>query len=59
MQNDDYLRQLEDIRARNNALWLELLRIAIEEAPVRTKKVIQVINDNDRAISALLEKLAK
>lgn len=49
--------EIEHIRTRNNSLWMELLKIALEYAPVRTKKVLQQINENDTAVSKLLKEL--
>lgn len=55
----DLIDQIEEIRRKNNVLWMEILRIALETNPKNTKRVIKDITDNDRKISALLEKLAR
>lgn len=49
--------QIADIRHRNNALWMQLLKIALEHAPTETKGVLCQINENDTAISLLMRKL--
>jgi len=49
--------EIEHIRTRNNSLWMELLKIALEYAPVKTKEVLKQINENDTAVSKLLKGL--
>ncbi|MFA5397848.1 MAG: hypothetical protein WC346_17695 [Methanogenium sp.] len=49
--------EIEHIRTRNNSLWMELLKIALEYAPVKTKEVLKQINENDNAVSKLLKGL--
>lgn len=53
------IKKIRDIRTKNNVHWMKVLEIAMEADPVRTKKVLQAITDNDRAISALTEQLAQ
>lgn len=55
---DVIIDQIEEVRRTNNGCWMELLRIALEEAPERTQKVLLEINKNDRKISGLLGILA-
>lgn len=45
------------VRSRNNDLWMEILDIAMEAAPERTKDVIKRIRNNDRQITELLDHL--
>lgn len=53
------VRQISDIRANNNVLWMRLLEIALEHAPADAKAALRQINSNDREISGLLQELAK
>lgn len=55
----DYIAEIARIRARNNGLWMHLLEIALEQAPVHTKEVLRSINRNDKEISDLLAELSK
>jgi len=59
VEDEAVLNQIESIRANNNSFWIEIVRIALEEAPERTKNVLNVINANDKEIGLLLERLAR
>lgn len=56
-EKGNQIYEIEHIRTRNNSLWMELLKIALEYAPARTKKVLKQINENDTAVSKLLKEL--
>ncbi len=47
------------IRIANNVPWKKLMEIALRHAPDETKAALREINANDRAVSDLLEQLAK
>ena len=51
--------KITEIRENNNRLWMDILRIAYEFHPIRTKKVIEKILKNDRKINDELEKLVR
>jgi len=57
--NKTIVRKISDQRTINNLHWMKILEIALEHAPKETKIVLAAINDRDRAISDLLEELAK
>jgi hypothetical protein len=57
MHFESEISQIEDVRRDNNKLWMDILRIAMELAPGRTKDVIRKINENDKKISDLLGKM--
>jgi len=52
------IREIEKTRSRNNKNWMDLLRLAIQYAPSRAKKVLKEINKNDQKISKLLKKIS-
>ena len=52
------IREIEKTRSRNNKNWMDLLRLAIQYAPIRAKKVLKEINKNDQKISKLLKKIS-
>lgn len=56
---DAIIGQIESIRRINNSCWMELLRIALEAAPERTRKVLAQIDQNDRKVSSLMKVLAE
>lgn len=59
MTHATMIRQISDIRANNNVLWMRLLELALEHAPIDAKAALRQINTNDRAISELIGRLAK
>lgn len=58
-EDDRIIQQIADIRENNNRLWMQVLKIAVNAAPAETKSVLQQINHNDKAVSGLVERLAK
>ena len=50
--------EIEQIRADNNKLWMELLRLALKHAPNEAKKILRAIRKNDEAISQLFGRIA-
>jgi hypothetical protein len=54
----DLVSEIEEIRVRNNHLWMDLVRVALESSPGRAKSILKQINANDRLISDALGRLA-
>ncbi len=48
--------QIEEIRRKNNKNWMDLLRIALKNAPKDARKILRKINKNDKKISKLFSK---
>lgn len=59
MTNKQIIKQIGDIRSKNNILWMHILEIALENAPTETQRVLTAINDNDRVISVLVADLSQ
>lgn len=57
LQTKMAITQIERIRVRNNRLWMQLLRIAIEADPVRSREVVTKISKNDREITKWLSRI--
>lgn len=57
LQTKMAISQIERIRVRNNRLWVQLLRIAVESQPVRAREVITKISKNDREITKWLGRI--
>lgn len=55
----DQLDRIEAVRARNNGVWMWILRIALEADPVRTKDALRQIDAADAEIGRLLKELAE
>lgn len=55
---DHIINQIEEIRKQNNENWMNILRIAMREAPKETKGLMKLISDCDNQINELTRKLA-
>lgn len=51
--------QIQEIRSRNNQLWMDILRIAFKYASDETKKKMEKITANDAEINELTKKLSE
>lgn len=56
-KEDLIINRIENIRAKNNGNWMDLLRIAMRADPKATKKIMKSIFELDKAISSEVEKL--
>jgi hypothetical protein len=57
LTNEAIVLHITSIRAKNNQLWMELLRLALKTSPKETKQILALINKHDKAISKWLGKL--
>lgn len=57
MSDIKYVREITEVRAMNNCLWMAVLEIALKTNPLETKKVLKKILDNDTRINERLKKL--
>jgi len=48
---------IAEIRADNNALWMDILKLAMKLAPAETRKITKQISKNDKEITKWLGKL--
>lgn len=55
----DNIKKMEKIREKNNVLWMKILRIAYESNPKETKKIIEVISDNDNNVRNIFKEMLK
>tara|TARA_B100001029_G_C14989387_1_gene411065 strand:+ start:228 stop:407 length:180 start_codon:yes stop_codon:yes gene_type:complete len=56
-KSQEIVNQVKKIRTKNNKCWMELLKLALEYAPEKSKKVLKEINKNDKKITNLIGKL--
>jgi len=57
IKNNRIINQIQEIRKKNNVNWMDILRIAFESSPNRTKGVFKNIFKDDKSINALSRKL--
>lgn len=53
------IKQIQNVRTKNNKYWMDVLRLAFKFAPKEASKIMKKININDKKISYLVEKLSK
>lgn len=51
--------QIEKVRTKNNLNWMNILRIAFRKDPEAAKRCFRKINQQDKQISRLVEKLCR
>ena len=51
------IKEIKEIRVHNNDLWMQILEIAVEVAPEKTRKILKGVKENDEKISKLLGEL--
>ena len=51
------IKQIENIRKKNNVNWMNLLRLAFKHSPKKTAKIMSKIYIDDSNISKLVKKL--
>ena len=52
------IKEIENIRKKNNEQWMKIMSIAFEFAPDKSRLVLKKINLNNKKISSLVTKLA-
>ena len=53
------IKQIENVRSKNNKNWMDLYRLAFAVAPNESVKIIKKILAKDKSVSKLAEKLIK
>lgn len=51
--------KIQKVREKNNRLWMDILRIAMEGNKERTKEILKRISENDTRITRLSNELAR
>ena len=59
MTDLEIINQIEKVRSKNNINWMNILRLALNHAPEKTKEILSNINKDDNKISNLLKELSK
>lgn len=53
------IKQVENVRSKNNVNWMNILRLAFKLDPLNASKIMKKINYDDKKIAKLLNKLSK
>jgi|TARA_B110001452_G_C14894691_1_gene312699 hypothetical protein len=53
------IKQIENVRKKNNVNWMDILRVAFKYAPKEAATIMKRINTADKKVSSLVNKLAK
>jgi hypothetical protein len=59
METAELVDAMERVRVRNNTLWMDIIRLALEVAPERTKAILRDIQANDTAVAVLLRDIGE
>ena len=54
-----FIDKIEKNRKKNNLKWMNILRVAMEHAPTKTKKLLNNINKIDNKISKDVNSILK
>lgn len=53
------IKQIENVRSKNNKNWMDLYRLSLAVAPDKSIKIIKKIISRDKSVTKLAEKLIK
>lgn len=53
------VKNIENLRRKNNTNWMNILRLALKHSPKETKKLLNKINNFDKKISKEVNSLSK
>ena len=53
------IKQIENVRSKNNKNWMDLYRLSLAVAPEQSIKIIKKIIHRDKSVTKLAEKLIK
>ena len=53
------IKKIQKIRSRNNANWMNILKLVFKYAPKEATKLMKKINNDDKKISNLVNQLTK
>ena len=53
------IKQIENVRSKNNKNWMDLYRLSLAVAPEQSIKIIKKIIQRDKSVTKLAEKLIK
>ena len=56
-KSKEIIEKIQNIRGRNNVNWMDILRLAFEKSPDKTKTIFKRIFYDDRSINKLSKKL--
>ena len=49
--------KIQKIRAKNNKLWMDLMRLAFDHAPEQAKVIMSQISQNDEKITKAVKEM--
>lgn len=59
MTDTDLIDSIQEVRAANNRLWMDIVRLAVTRAPKQAKKLLRQIRLNDLKVSELMGELGE
>ena len=52
-----WIDEIQEIRTKNNELWMDILRLAFKTKPEEAKEIMKQITENDKKISDITAKV--
>lgn len=59
MTENEIIGMIESIRMSNNRLWMDILRVAMDKAPDKTKQILADIRSNDVKIAEMFHRMSE
>lgn len=53
----DQIDKIQEIRTKNNKLWMDLMRLAFHHSPEEAKKIMSQISQNDEKITKAVKEM--
>jgi hypothetical protein len=58
-RDEKLIDEMEAIRSRNNVNWMDILRVALREAPEETRILLAGVSDCDGRVQNIIKKIAE
>ena len=52
------IKQVQEIRAKNNVAWMNIVRVGLTAAPRKTRALLAEITNNDAMVNVLMKELS-
>ena len=57
--DEEIINEIQEIRAKNNTHWMDIVKLAFEISPVESRKIFKEIKNCDEKVNVLLKELAE
>jgi len=57
--DEEIINEIQEIREKNNTHWMDIVKLAFEVSPVKSREIFKKIKDCDEKVNELLKELAE